>query len=389
MKILTVSASPYLLVRNGRINAAVIEELTKNGHEVSTASWHHDDGFFLPEDGEHWFEKDEEKVAKIYPFEPHIQGSAALYELMKKVHPDIVITIGDYKETDFIWEIKAMVPNLFKWMAILTVDCLPINENHKQQLEYADHVIATSDFGYEALNSFINAEIEKIEFGPAEVFFGHSEIERSLSFMTSCKNAQSTNLAAFIKAIASVPEVKGYLHTNLYDPGDYDLDLLIERYKAENISLPDRYVSVKESISNEELRDVYSSYAFYVETSVKSATALSMLEAMACGCIPIGINSGKCGEILQQLGHDMLVVPHETYIGANEEEFCVISIEGLSRKIEEIYRWAKEEPKSYKKLSDKARLIASNYRQGSFVQAVSESVNKTISAASTIAVDTF
>tara|TARA_B100001778_G_scaffold334404_1_gene345617 strand:+ start:11301 stop:12470 length:1170 start_codon:yes stop_codon:yes gene_type:complete len=389
MKILTVSASPYLLVRNGRINAAMIESLVDERHQVSTAAWHHDEGFFLPEEGgAHWYEKDERKLAEVYPIEPHAQGSAPLYELMKKVQPDVVISIGDYKETDFIWEIKAMIPNLFKWIAVLTIDCLPINENHKQQLEYADYVVSTSDFGDEALRSFINAEIKQIDFGPSDVFFEESDTERSLSFMTSCKNAQSTNLGAFIKAMSDI-DAEGYLHTNLYDPGDYDMDLLLDRYGASNVSLPSQYVSVKESISDEEMRDVYSSHTFYVEPSVKSASCLSMLEAMACGCIPIGMKFGRSKEIIEQLGDERLFVSHETYIGANEEEFSVISIEGLSRQMFELYEWAQQEPKALKNLSDKARQIASSYRQQDFLKSFNRIVGKTVSSATSIAVDTF
>jgi glycosyltransferase involved in cell wall biosynthesis len=391
MKILTVSASPYLLVRNGRMNAAVIEKLVDERHEVSTAAWHHDELFFLPEEeGVHWFEKDERRLAKIYPVEPHVQGSSALYELMKVVQPDIVITIGDYKETDFIWEIKAMVPNLFKWVAVMTVDCLPINENHKQQIEYADAVMSISDYGDEALRSFLNAEITKEYFGPSEVFFADSEIERQISFMTSAKNAQASNLGAFIKAMGKNPEIEGYLHTNLYDPGDYDIDLLIDRYGASNVALPSHFVSVKESISDEELRDIYALHTFYVETSVKSASALSMLEAMASGCIPIGMAAGRAGELLSEFSNSSrLIVPHETYIGANEEEFSVISIEGLSARMSELEEWAQREPKALQNLSDEARQIAASYRQKTFTQKLSSMVSNIRSAPLTVAVDCF
>lgn len=389
MKILTVSASPYLLVRNGRINSAIIESLVDAGHEVYAAAWHHDESFFLPDQGgSHAYEKNGREIATIYPIEPYTQGSGSLYELMKKVHPDIVISIGDYKETDFIWEIKAMLPNLFKWVSVLTVDCLPINENHNNQLEYADIIISTSDFADKYLRSFINAEIAKINIGPSDIFFEEYKTDRNISFMTSCKNAQSTNLGAFIKAMSKTG-AQGYLHTNLYDQGDYDIDLMIDRYGASNVFLPDKYVSIKESISDEEMREIYSSHSFYVEPSVKSATCLSMLEAMACGCIPIGINSGKCGEIIGKLNDNRLFVHYETYIGSNEEEFSVISIEGLSKSISELYEWAQKDPESFKILSNKSRKIALNYSQKHFTDSMKQIIEHIAVSSTPIAVDTF
>ena len=281
-----------------------------------------------------------------------------------------------------------MIPNLFKWINILTTDCLPINEDYKQKLEYADFIVTISDFGDIALKSLVNTETKKINFGPSDIFFEHSDIERNISFMTSCKNAQSTNLGAFIKAM-SKKDIEGYLHTNMYDPGDYNIDLLIDRYEVSNVSLPSHYVSVKESISDEEMRDIYLSHTFYIEPSVKSASCLSMLEAMACGCVPIGMNSGICGEIIKQLDDDKLFVPYETYIGANEEEFSIISIKGLSNKILEMNKLAKEKPEMLEKMSNKSRKIALSYRQNDFLTSFNKIVHKTLSSESFIIVDTF
>lgn len=391
MKILTVSASPYLLVRNGRMNAALIKALKEAGHEVATAGWHHDEGFFLPEDGStHWYEENGERICEIYPFEPEVQGSPTLYELMKKVQPDMVISIGDYKETSFIFEVKAMIPNMFKWMAVFAIDSLPINKYAKEQIEYADYVVSVNDFGDEALRDMLNVDIDKIEFGPKSVFSG--ENEGSISFINTGKNAQASNVGAFIKAMGQNSESgpKGYLHTNLYDPGDYDLDLLIDNYGADNVELPDRFISVKEALSDEELAEEYCKHTFVVETSVKSASALAMLEAMACGCIPVGMNSGRVGEIISQFENaDLLTVPHEIYIGASEEEFSVISIEGLSNKIQELYKWAQEEPSRFQNMSEEARKIASSYSEEAFCEKMLRLIDRVSVAASKVAVDTF
>lgn len=389
MRILTVSASPYLLVRNGRINASILQYLKDQGHEVFTAAWHHDEGYFMPEEGAHWYEVDGERLCPIIPIDPRLEGSTTLYETMKKVHPDVVVTIGDYKDTSFVWEIKAMLPNLFKWVSLLSVDGLPINPNFTSQIEYADFTVCLNKPSFKEIQKISNIEAELLEFGADPKFFGENKSDGS-GFMCSCKNAQASNLGAFVKAVGDAPGVRGYLHTNLYDPGEYDVDLLVERYGDGRVDLPDRYVSIKEAISDEELAEEYKRHAFFVDTSVKSACALSMLEAMACGCIPIGPNQGQVGEIIRRFNmFEFLEIPSEIYIGLNEEEFSVISIEGLSRKISELHTWASEHPDKYQQLSQVSQKISQSVSRDLFLSRLGEIVRQITGTASKIVVDTF
>ena len=403
MKILTVSASPYLLVRNGRMNAAIIKKLRSEGHEVSTAAWHHDEGFFLPEEGgAHWYEINGENAAPIIPFEPQAQGSGALYEIMKQVHPDVVISIGDYKETDFIWDIKAMYPNLFKWIAVMCVDCLYVNEQHKSNIEYADKVISVNNFGMVTLNGLCNIDAEMIPFGiKQDVFTDEGRVKgENTTVLCSAKNAQASNVAAFISTMGQIQgllelteqddELVGKLHTNLYDPGDYELELLIERYGAKNVSLPDKFVSVKDSISDEEMADEYRSADFFVDCSVKCATALGMLEAMACGCVPIGMDIGRVGEILREMPEEYrLVVPHETFIGAREEEFSVISIEGLRDVLLNIRERSKTDPAWLKAAQQAAKEISQKYAEEAFVDRLVGVIEEVKAVGDKIAVESF
>jgi len=403
MKILTVSASPYLLVRNGRMNSAIIQKLKSDGHDVYTAAWHHDEGFFLPEEaGTHWFEKDDKKICQVFPIEPHIHGSSGLYELMKQVQPDMIISIGDYKETDFIWEVKAMYPNLFKWLAIFCIDCLYVNENHKSFLEYTDKVISVNEFGMANLSGMANLDIDFLPYGPNhDVFFGENKVnEKVMRVICSSHNAQSNNIAAFIKSMGQInstlsingeeDSIIGYLHTNLYDPGEYEIELLMERYGASNVMLPDKFVSVKDSISDEEMNEEYNKSHVFVDCSVKSATGLTMLEAMAAGCIPVGINSGRTAEIISQMPEEyQFFVPHETYIGNSEEEFSVISIEGLGKTLLEIKERVFSNPDSMAIATEAAQKISKKYDEKAFTDSISDIIIDVKKSKDEIAIESF
>jgi len=400
MRVMTFGASPYLLVRNGRMNADMLTQAKQEGHDVVSAVWHHDEGYFLPDDGGmHYFDDDNgERICELYPFLPTPNNSEALlYEIMKKTAPDVLISIGDYKEVDFVYSIKAMYPNLFKWIAILPIDCSRVNENRKERIEYADYVISTTEFGWNDISNLCNIQGEHISYGPNHDIFNIEKVDvswnKSPVFLCSAKNAQASNLGAFIMAMGSVEksgnEVVGKIHTNLYDPGDYDLDLLLERYGASNCGLPEYFCSIKDSISDSELSKVYAHADFIVETSVKSATALGLLEAMAMGAVPIGMNSGRVGEIISLMPPQFqFFVPFETFIGSCEEEYSVISVEGLSRKIVELKK-VYEDIDLYLEASMAAVKVARRISNSEFRKRMTEVIEDVASKDSPIAVETF
>jgi glycosyltransferase involved in cell wall biosynthesis len=339
MKILTIGASPYLLVRNGRIHADVINALKADGHEVSAAVWHHDEGYFMPsEEGIHAYEKDGKNVCQLYPFTPKTdEASPFVYELMKLVQPQVVITIGDYKDTNFLYAIKAMYPSLFKWIAIYTFDASGILRNNKDAFEYTDYVISTSEFGWNELSSFATVQGQFFPYGPDHSKFVSKGSHMDRRFMLcSARNAQSSNIPAFIEGVAKLPATS-VIHTNLYDVGDYSLESLKERYKADGLFLPTYYCSIKEGLSDDGMAGIYNETKAIVDCSLKSATALSLLEGMACGCIPVGPAYGRVGEIISQMPEGFqYYVSYNTFIGQNEEEFAIISPADLGAVLSKI-----------------------------------------------------
>lgn len=373
MKILTIGASPYLLVRNGKINSDIIEKLVSEGHEVSSTVWHHDEGYFMPSDeGVHSYEKNGKILCTLFPFTPKTdEASPHIYELMKSVQPQLVITIGDYKDTNFIYAIKSMYPTLFKWIAVYTVDSKGISNINKDAFEYADYVVTTSEFGLKDISSFANIKGEFVPYGPNHEEFYCENKQRDM-ILCSSRNAQTSNLPAFISSVSDL-ETKSYIHTNLYDPGDYNIDSLKNRYNANNLSYTEDYCSVKEGISIDKLRGIYNQSHIIVDCSIKSATGLSLLEGMACGCIPVGPNYGRVGEIISKMPEGMqFYIPYNIFTGQNEEELAIVSSQELSKIIRKIL----SDKELLEKASNESIKISSEFCNKKFLNKIISIIDK-------------
>jgi len=387
MKILTIGASPYLLVRNGKINADIINRLVFEGHDVSSAVWHHDEGYFMPsEEGVHSYEKDNKNICQLYPFSPKTdESSPFIYELMKSVQPEIVITIGDHKDTNFLYAIKAMYPNLFKWIAIYTIDCNGIPSQNKDAFEYADYIITTNEFSLKEISSFANVEGLFIPYGPDKVFKYDKSSKRDL-ILCSSRNAQSSNIASFLKSTSGVEFCKfiPYLHTNMYDPGDYSIDSLKEKYKSEYLQYTTDYCSIKEGITENKMVEIYNRSAIIVDCSIKSATGLSLLEGMACGCIPVGMDYGRIGEIISLMPEKYrFTVPYNIFVGQNEEEFAIICPNKLRMTLLEI----KNKMGALQEASEAAINVANMFSNKSFVDKLLDIIQKVRFSKESIALD--
>jgi len=387
MKILTIGASPYLFVRNGRMHADIIESLIADGHEVSSAVWHHDESYFMPsEEGIHSYEKYGKAICQLYPFTPKTEeASPFVYELMKVVHPEIVITVGDYKDTNFIFAIKAMYPTLFKWVAIYTFDCPGITQSAKEAFEYTDYCISTSPFGLKELMSFANVEGEYFPYGPDHSkFFATKPISERDSVLCSSRNAQSSNIPAFVNAIAK-QDVKAVIHTNMYDVGDYNLEAVKARYGANKVVLPEYYCSIKEGLTENGMTDLYNNSKIIVDCSIKSATGLSLLEGMACGCIPVGPAYGMIGEIISHMPEEFkCAIPYNIFVGQNEEEFAIISPTNLYSVLSFILRY---DPQTMIRASNAAIDVSKKFSNTAFIDNLKRVLERVRSAKQTLVLD--
>lgn len=377
MKILTIGASPYLLVRNGKIHADVIQKLVKEKHEVTSAVWHHDESYFMPsEDGVHAYEINKTKICTLFPFTPKTDAASPfIYELLKKVQPQLVITIGDAKDTNFFSAIKSMYPNLFKWLAIYTIDCFSAQKENKDAYEATDGIITTSLFALQQITEVANVNCMYLPYGyDVEAFFPTQQ-DRNGSICVA-RNAQGSNLAAYIQANSGL-EDPSYIHTNMYDPGDYNIDYLIERFASVNTTYTTDYSSIRDGVGVDKMRSMYNSAHVIVDCSMKSATALSLLEGMACGCVPVGPNYGRVGEIISEMPSDMqFYVDYNLYVGAGSEEYAIVSSDSLKDNIKRLLK----DKKMLATAAEYAQKIASQYTSKDFIEklyvAVAKIVNK-------------
>jgi len=342
MNILTVGPCPYLLTKLGKIHTDVINILSKDDHIINSAVWHLDLSWFMPNDnGKYIFEQDGKKKCEMHPFSkvPVDKATIGLYEIVKKIKPDVVVSIFDYVDMSPLNAIKTLDPNAFKWISILAIDSSPINEKMIEFFVSMDSIITTTKQANKEISENINVDCQYIPYGSDhDVFFVDREdkIVSPMRIMSCAKNSQSSNIAAFILSIKYMHgDVAGYLHTNHSSLGDYDLETLIERYDLSSvIELPKKFVSINDGIDACELNKEYNKSDIIVDVSVRSSTALSLLEGMSAGCIPVITNVGALKEVVEMLPRSYrFIVESITYIGDNGKEYQVASPEGIAKKI--------------------------------------------------------
>ena len=395
MRILTVSATPYLITRLGRINSDIIRYLKSQGHVVGSAVWQHDRSWFLTDDkGISNFIFRGEKICDLYVFSNSPQtASPQVYEIMKRFQPDIVISIGDYDETDFIYAIKRLYPDFFKWIAILTIDAYPVNEKHKDAINAMDVAICTNMMGYKAIKCISPIKCEYVRYGPDDIFKKtHDKDNSGLRVMSCAKNSQSANPASFILGVSDAIKIRnditGYLHTNLYDPGDYDIRLLINRYGK--IELPKKFVGLNDGITDEDLAKEYCKSDVFVDVPARSSTGLSILESMSCGCIPVGNNVGAVGEILSLMPEKYrFIASSYGFMGANEEIYQVVSWKELAVILANISVTKYESPEIIDEIRKSAIEVAAKFSKKIFLEKLKEMITFSLQLNKVIVVESF
>jgi glycosyltransferase involved in cell wall biosynthesis len=311
MKVLTVGVSPYLLSGPGRLHSAVLQHLHLTGYEVFAAAWNHDISYFMFDisDGMYWYEANKQKIAQIQPLNDTNKERAAkdLLRFTEEVQPNVIVSFCDWSNLDTVYQVKRVCGENIKWVIVLATGDAPIEDQYLDMMEDADAVVA--------LNGLIAAEISNREsivdyyckFGPDRIFEPRSNDE-PFSIICCARNEPNANLGTLLKAV-SKSEIPCYLHVNIDDKGYYDIPYLSKRYCIDNLlTLPESYCSIKEGIPDSDLRDKYRAASVVVDVSHSSAMSLSVLEGMACGCVPILSNSAANNDILQELSSG--IVPY-------------------------------------------------------------------------------
>lgn len=386
MTILTVGPSPHLNNSLGRLHRDLLLAFKEIYHTECIATLH-DILYFLPnQSGDFLYEN-----IKIHPFLDAVGALAPFcINTMKSLQPNVVVTIGYRKEHEYMAIIKSMYPNLFKWVAIIpTVG--PFGSDI-YELNLADSIILTNKQSYCSIgtNTITNTSVFHIPYGGDSNVFNIQSESRKLSAVYCCKNAIESNPGVLINAVTKA-HIPTYIHYNLDDPGDYNVDRLITIGGSRKyVTLPKNFVSLKEGLADNLMNDIYNAHFLVMDCSMQSKTGVSVIEGMLAGCVPVGPNFGAVGDIIESLPEEYrFFIPHERIMWFKEEEAAAVSEEGLVGIFKEIKHKFMNDKDWRKNAAQKMREKGLIFSKENFVQMTKGIVESVANKESAILVDSY
>lgn len=394
MKILTLGESPYLLTKDGKIHSALLRSLKGDGYYPEAVAANHDVQYFLPDEvGEHFYEHGDGQRTRVYPY---TGLGASLPQIvmttLQRTQANALITIGDYSETSFVAYIKGHNPRFFKWIMLLTSGSTLVNERHRERILQADYIVTTTQVLYHAVKSLGAANVEYLPFGPCpQTFYPKSGEKDGFKALCVSKCRQNSNLGAFIKGVAGAG-VRGTLHTNRDDKGAYDLPLLISRYGVKDrLEMTEGFnSSARDGMSTEDLNDLYNAHQVIVDCSLQSGTALSLLEGMSTGCVPVGVDFGAVGEVISQMPEwCRFSVGYETFLGPGQEEHAIAKTKELSDHLRNLNMMSSIAPADIARAASSAKEVAQNFSKERFLSRLNDILANVLQSEHAIVVDSY
>lgn len=237
-KILIVAENPKLDTGQGRIGRTVAEALYNAGHGILYNAW-------CPSE----INRDRKLPFNIvYAVDDY--GNKKFNELIIQNRPDIVLTIGDIWNFNYINACNTR--GLFKWVSYCAVDGLSVGgkipNHHGDYLSGADYVIAYTDYGRRGIvltMPYVENRIDKIYHGiDSKTFFPLSdeqriEVKKKLNvdgkymFLYSGRTHYRKNITSVLKAykiLLDSDKTKDYglwINSNFNDPMGYRIDRFI------------------------------------------------------------------------------------------------------------------------------------------------------------------
>ncbi len=346
MKVVVIGVSPYLLTSRSKVNAEILKRFYLENHQVAGLVWGHDPTYFIPEEvnGKKKFYYDFEYSGKIHkipitPFNKGEKESINVYELLKALNPDIIVTVGDLDDFLFMRAIKIFHTGKFKWFAVLANYSYPINERNIDIINDIDGILCASEFCFETIKPFydknnidfqyVGCDSTNYTLLDFDILSKEKGTTSKYRITTSGKTAQTDNLPVVMQAVAElrsdIPNIELYVHSNIYDTGDYDLNLIKDRFDPENefIRFPDKYVSLVDGITDRELSEELNVSELFISPHMVSAMSMSIFESLSCGCFPLMTDCGSNRDVALLL---------EDYFnkGITKEDVLISSIEFMA-----------------------------------------------------------
>jgi hypothetical protein len=292
---------------HARIHAMILKHLYFSHHEVASIGVGHDTTLFLPKEDtqgrpRYYYSFDGHDIPLV-PLTKDKEPAIMVYEILKVFRPEMIISIGDFNDHLYMKAVKMFSEVQLKWISVLANYSYPINEHKQEVVEDMDGILCTNSRSFDMLcNLFKKDEICLSHVGCNKPIIKKPYPRRSpykFRIMSCGKNLQSDNLPMLMEVCAglreTIPNLELYLHSNVYDRGDYDLNLVKERFDpdSEFIVFPQKYVSLTDGYSEEEYAQELAASDVFVSVSLNSSSALSVFEALAYDCWPVMTDAGS------------------------------------------------------------------------------------------------
>lgn len=399
MKVLVIGLSPYLTTSRSKVAALIMQHLYVNKIKVAGAVWGHDTNYFSPEMSEesssgptlHVYKFDIPNLGQHWiPIIPFVRGkneAIDIYEIIKSMNPDVVITVGDYGDFLYMKDVKNYCEKQFKWLFVLTNYSFPIQEQGKDIINDTDGVLCTSEFSYNAIRDFYKKDNLKFCYIGGNRNSRLDSNNHKFRMMAIGKPTQVDNLPVIMEAASILykehQDIELYLHTSLYDHGDYNLEEIRSRFDPQNqfIVFPDKYVSLTEEVSYTELCQEISRSDIFISIPMVSATSMGVFDALSCGCFPILSNIGSNADLGRLLGiflddykTEDFIIPCINLIAAGGSNLGICDPQALYKKM----FWAYRNRKKIRGSRDRLSQFINNYERAGFLSSLHKMVDETI-----------
>lgn len=357
MKILLLGLSPYLFTSRSQVLALIARYLYIHSHEVAIAAWGHDVNYFTPDENNRFYYTFDipENGSHSIPLFPFFRGEKeviSIYEILQNIQPDLIITVGDYGDFLYMKAIKAYCSSV-KWLFVFMNYSSPIDEQNVDLFENADHILCTSDFAYESISSFYKGETSVQYIGRNSNYSNQNLSYNKFRIMAIGKPLQTDNLPMLMEAVSDIQkereDVELYLHTSIYDKGDYNLEKIRNSFDPEHkfIFFPEKYVSLYDGLPSEELSYQMNLASLFVSIPFVSATSMNSFDAIACGCVPLLSDCGSNRNLIHLLSIykgdyeiENLLVSCTKILTTGGSHLHICQFEELKKKIIFIYnKW--------------------------------------------------
>lgn len=352
MKVITLGMSPYNTSSVSRLHRWILNDLFLKGHDVMSLSWAHDISYYIPDEkGQHWYKfgpSGESFQIPLLVLRKGLSDPVPVYEAINQLEPDVVITIGELVENGIMKAVKTFVSKPFKWLAVLSQSQFPTHGEATELSEYMDGVLCLSEVGQKSMAKIFEKPTIQSCFSGSDLGLHSTRRDESkFRIMAMGKTIQVDNLPMLMECCANlkhqIPELELYIHANIHDKGEYQFESLKSHFDPDDsfIRLPEKFVSLIDGISDDELISEYTKSDVFVSAPLAAGCSMSVFEAIGCGCFPIlsdcPVNRNIAEEIEKECGpelrRDDILVPGIQLMTAGETYLTVPDPQELESRI--------------------------------------------------------